>query len=139
VTLDDWDAMLAEDDGYEVLPAASDAEITQAEKLLGATIPTSLRRLYLMSDGVLDKPGQWFVVWPLAEVVEHNRQAWAVEDNARQQLLGFGDDGTGAPFCVPRDGGGVVFHWNPIDQLAHRLADTVGEFWSGWSNGTITT
>ncbi|WP_432832842.1 hypothetical protein [Dactylosporangium sp. CA-092794] len=47
---------------------------------------------------------------------------------ARRQLLGFGNDGTGAPFCVPSDGSDGVFVWNHIDQQAYRLAGTVEEF-----------
>jgi hypothetical protein len=61
--------------------------------------------LYLASDGVFDRVGQWCVIWPLSEIVTRNLQAWALEDvPGRQALVGFGDDGTGAPFCVPRDG-----------------------------------
>jgi hypothetical protein len=121
----DWRAVLADDDGIELQPAASEAEVDRAEASLEAIFPAELRALYLESDGVFDKPGQWFVVWPLAEVVTRNRLAWAGEPTARQGLIGFGDDGTGTPFCVPRDGSSGVFTWNPIDEHVHRLADTV--------------
>lgn len=70
----------------------------QAEALLGAVFPADLRTLFLATDGVFDQPGQWFVVWPLGEVVTRNQRAWAHESAARQELVGFGDDGTGAPF-----------------------------------------
>jgi hypothetical protein len=67
--------------------------------------PEDLRRLYLASDGVFDAPAQWFVIWPIADVVIRNREAWSCEDSpSRRNLVGFGDDGTGAPFCVPRMG-----------------------------------
>jgi hypothetical protein len=135
----DWRTVLAKDDGNELQQAGSEAEVDQAEASLDAIFPLELRALYLATDGVFDKPGQWFVVWPLAEVVARNRLAWADESIARQGLVGFGDDGTGAPFCVPRDGSGGVFTWNPIDAQAYRLADTVAQFWSGWSSGLITT
>jgi cell wall assembly regulator SMI1 len=131
--------VLGKDDGSELRPAVSDSEVRRAESLLTAVFPADLRGLYLVSDGVFDKPGQWFVVWPLAEVIERNQAAWAQADAARRQLLGFGDDGTGAPFCVPRDGGIGVFTWSTIDGQASRLADTVAQFWSGWCQGTITT
>jgi hypothetical protein len=134
----DWRAVLADNDGNELQRAASEAEVEQAEASLDANFPAELRALYLTTDGVFDKPGQWFVVWPLAEVVARNRLAWAGESTVRQGLVGFGDDGTGTPFCVPRNGGGGVFTWNPIDAHARRLADTVEQFWSGWSSGLIT-
>ncbi|HEU5109002.1 MAG TPA: SMI1/KNR4 family protein [Micromonosporaceae bacterium] len=129
----DWYAVLAGDDGNRLQPAASNAEVGRAEALLDAVFPADLRALYLATDGVFDQPGQWFVVWPLADVVTRNRQSWAEESAARRRLVGFGDDGTGAPFCVPRDGTAGVFAWNPIDQHAYRLADTAEEFWRGWS------
>jgi hypothetical protein len=116
-----------------------DIDVSRAEALLGARFPAGLRGLYLVSDGVFDKVGQWFVLWPLGDVLRRNEKAWLGEDVGRQRLVGFGDDGTGAPFCVPRDGGVGVFTWNLIDGVAYRLADTVEEFWSGWVSGTIAT
>jgi hypothetical protein len=130
---------LAADDGHELQPPASATNIEQVEAQLGAVVPAGLRALYQTSNAVYDKPGEWFVVWPLDAVVERNHHAWAVEDRARQQLLGFGDDGTGTAFCVPRDGAPGVFVWNTIDRQVHRIADTLEEFWSRWSNGQITT
>ncbi|MET7423148.1 hypothetical protein [Dactylosporangium sp. NPDC005555] len=55
------------------------------------------------------------------------------------QPAGFGDDGTGAPFCVPRGETIRVFVWNPINGASRPLASTMSEFWIGWNNGTITT
>jgi SMI1 / KNR4 family (SUKH-1) len=134
----DWRVLLVDEDGVELQPAASEAEVVRAEALLGAALPAELRALYLATDGVFDKPGQWFVVWPLAEVITRNLRAWAEEPTDRRELVGFGDDGTGATFCVPRDGGGVLV-WNTLDGQAYRLADSVAQFWSGWSSGSITT
>lgn len=135
----DWRALLAEVDGVERRPGATKVAMDHAEAVLGAVFSAGLRTLYSATDGVFDKPGQWFVVWPLAEVVTRNQRAWADESAARQELVGFGDDGTGAPFCVPRDGGVGVFVWEPIEQQAFWLADTVEQFWSGWSRGLIST
>jgi hypothetical protein len=112
--------------------------LDRAEALLGAVFPDD-RAGCTWRLMVFDKPGQWFVVWPLAEVVTRNRQAWAAESTARQEFVGFCDYGTGAPFCVPRDGSIGVSTWNSIEQRADRLADTVEEFWSCWSGGKITT
>jgi cell wall assembly regulator SMI1 len=119
----DWRAVLAEDDAYELCPGATEVAVHDTEALPGAVFPAGLRTLYLASDGVLDKPSQWFVVWSLAEVVTRNQRAYADECAARQGLVGLGDDGTGAPFCLPRDGGVGVFVWQPIEQQACWLAD----------------
>lgn len=135
----DWRTVLAANDGYQLRPPVAAAELDRAGVLLGAVLLDDLRRLYLTTDGIFDKSGQWFVVWPLVEILAGNHRDWAVSAAGRRALLGFGDDGTGAPFCVPRNGGPGVFIWNPIDEQAYRLTDTLGQFWSGWSSGVITT
>jgi cell wall assembly regulator SMI1 len=135
----DWRALLAAGDGMEMPPAASAADVTATEAALGTALPIELRELYAVTNGVFDTVGQWFVVWQLAEVVARNRTAWAVESTARSGLIGFGDDGTGAAFCIPTDGSGGVFVWNPIDSSAERLAETVEAFWLTWIAGEITT
>jgi hypothetical protein len=105
---------------------------------LGAVFPAQLREVYLASNGVFDRSGQWFVIWPLPDVVTRNRQAWSLAGSrARRGLVGFGDDGTGVPFCVRCDGGGAVFAWSAIDGVATLLAATVAGFWSGWVAGTL--
>ena len=134
----DWQQLLSADDGCQLHPGASAGDIAAAEAALEAVFPADLRELYLVSDGVFDAPGQWFVIWPLAEVVTRNQDAWSWEDSpGRRVLVGFGDDGTGDPFCVPRDGGGGAFAWSPVDGTATLLADTVAGFWSGWIAGTL--
>jgi hypothetical protein len=137
VAVIDWRQLLSADDGYELRPGATTGEIAAAETALAAAFPEELRQLYLVSNGVFDRPGQWFVIWPLPEVVTRNRQAWPQEGPARRELLGFGDDGTGAPFCVPRDGGSGVFAWSPIGREATPLASSVTSFWSKWTAGTL--
>ena len=134
----DWRQLLGAVDGYELRPGAGAGEVAAAEAALGAVFPEDLSGVYLVSDGVFDGPGQWFVIWPVAEVVARNREAWSREgSSARRGLVGFGDDGTGAPFCVRRDGRGGVFAWSVIDGEAVFLADTVAGFWSGWVAGTL--
>jgi hypothetical protein len=135
----DWRALLAAEDGVEGRPAASESDITAAEAGLGVALPGELRELYAASDGVFDRAGQWLVVWPLVEVVNRNRMAWTQEPVLRRGLIGFGDDGTGAAFCVAANGSRGVFVWNAIDVTGVRLADTIAAFWIGWSNGSITT
>jgi hypothetical protein len=97
----DWTAVLRADDGSRMRDPAGASAISAAESALGVVFPGDLRALYLVSDGVFDEPGQWFIIWPLAEVVARNQAARAGESTTRLRLLAFGDDGTGAPFCVP--------------------------------------
>lgn len=138
VAVTDWRQLLSADDGYELRPGAAAGEVTAVETALSAAFPAELRELYLISDGVFDRPGEWFVIWPLAEVVTRNREGWSRDSSAaRRDLVGFGDDGTGAPFCVPRDGGSEVFAWSPIDGQATLLASSVAGFWTGWTTGTL--
>ena len=134
----DWRELLGADDGYELSPGAAAGEIAAAEAALDAVFPADLRQLYLLSNGVFDRTGQWFVIWPLAEVITHNREAWSRDGSpSRRELVAFGDDGTGAPFCVPRDGGSGVSAWSPIDGEAALLAHSVASFWSAWETGTL--
>ncbi len=136
----DWCVLLPQYDGIELQKPASHDDLERVEESLEVLLPADLRALYLVSDGVYDKSGQWFVIWPLTDVIERNRYAWdGWEGTARRQLVGFGDDGTGDPFCVPHGGETGVFIWHPIDQEAYWLADTLEEFWAGWSAGTIST
>jgi hypothetical protein len=134
----EWRALLDHDwlDLYE--PVSAEA-VTSAQAGLGAVFPSELRALYRVSDGVYDRRGEWFVVWPLRDVLEFNLLAWQREDATRRELVGFGDNGCGDPFCVPRDGRPGVVIWSAIDAAAHLLADTVDGFWRGWRDGTITT
>jgi hypothetical protein len=138
VAVTGWQQLLSADDGYGLCAGAAAGEVAAVEAALEAVFPAELRELYVASDGVFDRPGQWFVIWPLSVVVARNREAWSREDSpVRRGLVGFGDDGTGASFCVPRDGGGGVFTWSAIDGEATRLAGTVAGFWSGWVAGTL--
>jgi hypothetical protein len=137
VAVIDWRQLLGADDGYELRRGVTAGEVAVAEAALGAVFPDDLREVYLASDGVFDRAGQWFVIWPLAEVVTRNRQASVGDGPARRGLVGFGDDGTGAPFCVRRDGGSGVFGWSAAGGEAALLAGTVAGFWSGWVAGTL--
>jgi hypothetical protein len=130
----DWRQVLGADDGYELRSGVTAGDVAAAEAALGAVFPDDLRQVYLASDGLFDRAGQWFVIWPLAEVVSRNRQARSREDSpVRRGLVGFGDDGTGAPFCVRRDGRGGVLAWSAIDGEATLLASTVAGFGvGGW-------
>ncbi|MGW1341874.1 SMI1/KNR4 family protein [Kribbella sp. NPDC002412] len=130
----------AADDGLELQPPADPGEIAAVELRLGIPFPAELRGLYEATDGILDKPGEWFVMWRLGDVARWNLEAWnGWESEARRRLLGFGDDGTGDPFCVALDGETTVCTWSPIEQEARPLAPNLREFWLGWLSGQIKT
>ncbi|MEV4350283.1 SMI1/KNR4 family protein [Actinoplanes sp. NPDC049596] len=160
----DWSRLLTEADGYETRPPVEEDELAAYPEL-----PPQLRKLYLVSDGVFNRYGQWFLVWPLAELAARNELSRAEpaageepsraepaageepsraepaageEPAARKKatkLLAFGDDGTGGRFCVLRDAAPGVFLWDPFLATPRWLANDLGDFWLGWTTGTITT
>jgi SMI1/KNR4 family protein SUKH-1 len=137
VTKVDWRASLAADDGVRVRPGCTADDIKRCEDALETSVPGALRALYLLSDGLWDEPGQWFVIWPLGELVERNRMAWQVEGAQRKAWVGFGDDGTGNPFCFARSEGEAVYHWSPTDQESTWLAGDAAAFWAAWTSGQL--
>ena len=131
----DWRGLLAADGHFRLRRPASIDDLAGAEAALGAALTAELRALYLVSDGVYAEQGQWFVIWPLADVAARNsveQVGW--EGPARRELIGFGDDGTGAPFCVARGGGTGVHLWSSITQEADQVGETVEEFWRTWTS-----
>ena len=100
-------------------------------------LPDELRQLYLQSDGIWDQAGQWFVIWPLRELQERN--AVLAEDNvwSETDLVAFGDDGTGNPYCFGRGSGPSVYYWSHIDARATFLAPNMSAFWRARSQGTL--
>lgn len=139
MVLTEWGNLLTKTAGFLARPGATAPELARCEERLRTTLPGALKELYLVSDGVYDQRGQYFVVWPLDELVRRNEQQWAEGDAGRRELLAFGDDGTGIPFCVPREGEAYVFSWNPVETRARWLANDLGDFWAGWTSGEITT
>ena len=137
--LTDWHRLLTMADGFQLQPAATEENLALHEELLQARFPVQLSRLYRESDGVYDQRGRWFVVWPLADLPRRNELDWASDGAARRDLVAFGDDGTGASFCVPRDGASGVFIWNPVASAPYWLANDIGDFWIGWTTRAITT
>jgi SMI1-KNR4 cell-wall len=99
--------------------------------------PDELRQLYLVGDGHWDEAGQWFVIWPLRDLQDRN--AVLAEDNewSTTDLVAFGDDGTGNPFCFRRGSGSSVFYWSHIDARATYLAPNVSAFWRAWTQETL--
>jgi cell wall assembly regulator SMI1 len=132
-----WIAVLRAADGCRLRAPVTPAGVDAAEGELAVTFPGELRALYLASDGVLDEPGQWFVIWPLADLVSRNQAAWAAGGSTRRRLLAFGDDGTGSPFCVSRSEGPDVFFWNPVINEVTHLAPSLTSFWNRWIKGLL--
>jgi hypothetical protein len=126
----DWAGELGAGD-LELRPGATEHEVRGAERMLSTAFSSELCALYEVTDGVFDAAGQWFVVWPLTAVVARNREARLDADlgSERRQLVGFGDDGTGAPYCVRRDGSPQVFVWSPIADEVVMLAPSPADFW----------
>ncbi len=139
MVLTDWSRLLGMTDGYQAQEAATEENLARHEEKLNASFPGQLAKLYLVSDGVFDVRGRWFVIWPLTQLRRRNEFEWARGGPGRRDLLGFGDDGTGVTFCVPRNGGSGVFVWHPLITAPSWLANDVGDFWAGWTTGTITT
>jgi hypothetical protein len=129
----------AVDDGLGLQLPSEPAEIAAVELRLGIKFPAELRELYEATDGIYDKPGEWFVMWRLGDVARWNLEAWNSRSEARRRFLGFGDNGTGDPFCVALDGEPAIFTWSPIEQEARPLAPNLREFWLGWLAGKIRT
>jgi hypothetical protein len=112
------------------MPGCDEGQLAAAENRLGKRLPASVRSLYVAVDGVFDADGQWWVVWPLDRLVTDNLSARR-DGTLDDQLLAFGDDGTGDPFCVRLDDGARVARWSCIDRAV--VEDmTFEEFESEW-------
>lgn len=135
-----WEHLLRPENRVELQPPADCDHIARVEQDLSIELPPELRTLYETTNGLYDKPGQWFVMWPLADLAARNAPAWIEwETEARRRFLAFGDDGAGQPFCLALDGDPTVFSWSPIDQEATPRAPTLHDFWSAWLSGRIAT
>jgi hypothetical protein len=116
---------------------ATPSSLGYAESELEVIFPGGLRALYLASNGVLDEPGQWFIIWQVTGLVSRSPAAWAAGSSTRRGLLAFGDDGTGSPFSVPRGGGPDVFFRDPISDEVTHLAPSLTSFWTAWIKDSL--
>ncbi len=99
----DWLAVLTVTDGYDLTAPVPSGALAHVEESLGASIPSGLRALYEVTDGVLDKPGEWQVIWTVEELSRRNLAAYGIEESSRHEFIAFGDDGTGEPIlCQSR-------------------------------------
>ena len=134
-----WRERFGADSDLALQRPATEEEVGAAGRALGVSLPKLLREMYLATDGLYSLPGQWFLVWQLTYLVERNLDdwsaSWAVAE--RRNLIGFGDDGTGDPFCVRRDGNPGVFIWSPIEETVTRLAGSLDEFLDRWQANSL--
>jgi hypothetical protein len=110
----------------------SAVNVVEAEAHLGVALPQALRGLYSSGDGRFREDGQWWVVWPLDQVVDRNLAAWS-DGTLAKELLAFGDDGTGNPFCVDATGHDpAVVRWSWIDGDLDMLVGPMTTFAEQW-------
>jgi cell wall assembly regulator SMI1 len=139
----------------EFCPAASAADIDDAEVRLNARLPACLRSLLLETNGVMDMMsidgGEWFLsmwlLWSVQEIVEQNeffRRAideGTYERDFRQMAFfaGAGSDGILFGFPVSEDGtyASRVVVWHPIMDELDELATSLKDFLRGWLTGAI--
>lgn len=136
---DDWVGLLSRDD-TSVGAGCGPDRVQAAQAALGCVFPPELADFLRAVDGVYDLDGQWFTGWPLDRIVTGAPCLWTT--GGPPELIPFGDNGCGAPFCVRRDETAAtctVYLWNPVEQEARPLATSLRSFWVGWLDGTITT
>ena len=56
----------------EPQPPCSDEALLDAEASLGLSLPDDLRGLLKHSNGLIDRAGRWYFVWPLERIVADN-------------------------------------------------------------------
>ena len=139
----------------EFYPAASAATVANAEAVLNAALPGSLRSLLLETNGVMDMMaidgGDWFesiwLLWKIDEIVEQNRNyraasAQGTYDRDFTSLVFFAGAGTdGILFAFPVEDGVCaprVVVWHPILDESYELAPSLEDFLRGWLTSTIS-
>jgi hypothetical protein len=94
--------------------------------------PNSLRALYSDGDGRYDDGGQWWVVWPIDQLVAEN-ETYLHEGWLDRSLLAFGDDGTGDPLCVYHDDPvEVIARWSMIERAVYDRYESMDAFVTSW-------
>jgi hypothetical protein len=96
--VNEWTRLLGRE-GYEVLLPHSHEAQAQAQAETVPPWPPALVDLYAACDGVLDVLAQQWVVWPLRQLVEKNRRLRASSGQFPIDMIAFGDNGCGEPFC----------------------------------------
>ena len=91
-----------------------------------------------------DVNGVWDVAWPLRRLVEANLSHWSDHSlPLPRDLLAFGDDGTGKPFCLrlhaASEAHSEVVSWSWIDDHGRAVAPDLYVFWLRWLQSEIKT
>ena len=120
---------------------AAPEEIADAEAALGVRLPVDLRALLSEADGFYDTESQYAYAWDLRRMVVENTRHWQDDDlPLDHDLLAFGADGSGTGiFCLSLEANtSAVYYWNFIESERREIAPDLGQFWTGWLNGTLT-
>ncbi|MCE9623548.1 MAG: SMI1/KNR4 family protein [Actinomycetia bacterium] len=108
------------------------SELDAAEQRLGLRLPNPLRTLLGIGDGRYDTAGQWWIVWPLEQLVEDNEKNWR-EGWVDRSLVAFGDDGAGDPFCMYLDGSSdTIVRWSMTEREVFEEYPTLSDFAVTW-------
>jgi SMI1/KNR4 family protein SUKH-1 len=113
---------------YRAAPPVPATKFVEVEAALGTLLPNPLVSLYRANDGVFDLHGQWWLIWPVARMVE--AKAWLTEfDGYLDRWIPFGDDGTGDPFCFHREDEAIT-RLSMIDGTHEPFAHGLADFWT---------
>lgn len=116
--------------GVQPGPAVPDERLAACETQMRRRWPRDLRLLYATVEGLYDTSGEWWVVSPVERVVRDNTRAWTSGELAGD-LLAFGDDGTGNPFCIQNED--RVVRWSWIDGAVERDIGDLSAFLAEWT------
>lgn len=136
-------------------PPASVANMADANAVLNASLPASLRSLLLETNGVMEMmaidEGEWFesmwLLWTIEEIIAQNRFYRAANRNGTytrdlSSLVFFASAGTdGILFgftvedevCAP----GIMV-WHPMMDELDKLSPSLEGFLRGWLTGAIS-
>jgi SMI1/KNR4 family protein SUKH-1 len=128
----DWRAELELVAPDVMLPPGCRAQaIAAAEGSLGLPFPAEQVEFLKATDGVYDGESHHWFAWSLERVVDEN-----FESDRPSDLLIVGDDGASGWFCLPLEGGGVVYYARTTGER-RLIAPDVRGLWLGWFGGTI--
>jgi hypothetical protein len=138
-----WRQLLGSYQNLHLAPGCTPTQLEDAELRLGHELPNELKSMLSETDGIYDLDGQWNVAWPLKQLVSDNLNLRQNQELTFPDLLAFGDNGCGEPFCRPiapsATDRNTVLHWAPIHGETTDLAPSLHAFWAGWLSGQITT
>lgn len=132
-----WQEIVASiTDDYRFAPAASEADIAQAEEKLGVAFPRELRAFLLEANGLHAHYGT-HLIWTVEEIVKENLEFRSIADFKALYmpfdcLLFFGDNGGGDQFAYPITADGVqgfkIFTWDHETDERAWYAHTIERF-----------